>query len=367
MVRKYLLWFTVCAFAVLLPMASDAQETEGADEQAGQGEYFLGVVEEVRPTTKVKILKGKEKGSVVEINDDVQSSVPAYQTFNLGQKVIVTGVEIGGQQAYFITDHYRLWPLAWILIIFFALVFVCARWRGLASLLGLVVSILILIKFVVPQILQGRNPLLISLVGALLIAVFSIYPAHGFNKRTSVALLSTIVTLGVSAGVAIAFVQFAHLFGVGSEETFFLTVGPLEDLNLKGLLLGGIIIGTLGVLDDVTTTQTATVAELLGANPDFSRRELMRRAMVVGREHITALVNTLALAYAGVALPLFLLFSVNEPQPLWVIVNGEMIAEELIRTLVGSSALVLGVPLSTLFATLIFKQNKLRNNDSRLK
>jgi len=146
------------------------------------------------------------------------------------------------------------------------------------------------------------------------------------------------------------FVEGSQLLGLGSEEAMFLQLDPSLTLNLQGLLLSGIIIGTLGVLDDVTASQAAVVDEISKANESLGFKELYKRGLSVGHEHIAALVNTLFLAYAGAALPLFLLFYINKTQPLWVILNGELIAEEIVRTMVGSSALVLAVPITTALA-----------------
>jgi uncharacterized membrane protein len=146
-----------------------------------------------------------------------------------------------------------------------------------------------------------------------------------------------------------------HLTGGGTEEAFYLQIGVLSTLNLRGLLLGGIIIGALGVLDDITTAQTAAVDEISKANPSLRFEELVKRGHSIGREHITSLVNTLALAYVGASLPLLLIFSAAHSEPLWVLLNREYIIEELVRTLIGSITLILGVPISTLLAALFLR------------
>jgi uncharacterized membrane protein len=196
----------------------------------------------------------------------------------------------------------------------------------------------------VPRILAGDNPFLTTLVGSIIIVTVSLYLAHGFNHRTSIALLSTSVTLALAIALAVLFVHLAKLFGLGTEDAYFL-IAANQTINLQGLLLGGIIIGTLGVLDDITTAQTAVVAELKRAKPDLSRHELYKRSLTVGHEHIASLVNTLVLAYAGTSLPIFLLFTLNRTEPIWTILNSEFVAEEIVRTLVGSSALVMSVVL----------------------
>lgn len=206
-----------------------------------------------------------------------------------------------------------------------------------------------------------------SMIGALVIALFSIYLAHGLNRRTTIALISTLLTLGIASGLAILFVKAGKLFGLGSEEAFYIQqLGSLADLNLQGLLLGGIILGALGVLDDITTAQTAAVYEIKRANSALTVRELYNRGISVGREHISSLVNTLFLAYAGASLPLFLFFTVGgSTQPLWVTLNSEFIAEEVVRTLVGSIALMLAVPITTFLAANYFGNRPVEQNSSQ--
>jgi uncharacterized membrane protein len=196
------------------------------------------------------------------------------------------------------------------------------------------------------------------MAGSFAIVLVSLYLAHGFNKRTSVALLSTILVLFLAIGLSFLFVSATMLHGNGSEEAIYLQINPGQNINLQGLLLGGIILGALGVLDDITTGQAAAVDEIHKANPSLSRKELYKRGLSIGHEHIASLINTLALAYAGVALPLFLLFSLNHAAPFWTLLNSEGVAEEIVRTLVGSTVLVLAVPISTHFAAYFFAKDK---------
>lgn len=307
----------------------------------------------------IEIIKGDLKGTKLEIRHGGGTDLPAYQRVKKGEKVVIAKTEFLGEVEYYIADKYRLNALLTILLIFFAIVISFSRWKGLASIVGLVITILILVQFIVPRIIEGHSPLWTGFIGAVIIALLSLFAAHGFNKRTAVALVSTLLTLVVASLLALLFVSFAKLFGIGTEEAFYLQLSPLQTINLQGLLLAGIVIGALGVLDDVTTAQTAAVEELKKANASFSFSELYHRGLSVGKEHIASLVNTLVLAYAGTSLPLFLLFSTNKTQPLWTLLNSDFMAEEIVRTLVGSTALVLAVPISTLLAAYFFaKQNK---------
>lgn len=273
-----------------------------------------------------------------------------------GQKIVVERLDrADGSVRLLSREPYRLpWVFA-LLGAFFLLAIAFAGRIGLMSIIGLAVSVAILALFVVPSIGSGQNPLVVSFAGAVAIACTSLYLAHGFNLRTSVALLSTLITLALSLLLSIVAVRLTQLTGGGSEETVFLQLGALQTVNLRGLLLGGIVIGALGVLDDITTTQTAAINEIKRANPRMTRTQLYRAGLSIGREHIASLVNTLALAYAGASLPLLLLFWSDANAPWWVILNNESLVEEIVRTLVGSMTLTLAVPISTWFAVRLLK------------
>jgi uncharacterized membrane protein len=324
---------------VLAVLSEDAQTIAGASQ--------------IEQTVSVR-LDGARSGAVVQATYTDVMGAERARVLRAGDRVVVARAQDLGQTAYYVVDRYRLPPLIMIALLFVVMTVALSRLRGLSSIVGLAITVVVLVQFIVPRILAGENPLVISVGGALVIAFVSIYLAHGFNRRTTIAVISTLITLGIAATLAIAFVSLASLFGAGSEEAFYLQLG-LQVVNLRGLLLGGIILGALGVLDDITTGQAAAVQEISLANPALGPRELYRRGLSVGTEHITALVNTLFLAYAGASLPLFILFTVNVDQPMWVTVNSEFVAEEIVRTLVGSSALVLAVPITTLLAARLLR------------
>ncbi len=314
------------------------------------------LVQEIR----IRILNSEEKGKEVTAQNSILSNTPDGFKLKEGDRIVVLK-NVGPNGArYYATDLYRIPPLLIILALFIALVIYFGRLKGFMSVVGLAFSIFVIAKFIVPNILAGKDPFIISLTGALLIVTVAIYLAHGFTRRTTIAYVSTLVTLGIATILSALFVSVGKLLGTGSETALYLQLGA-DAVNLRGLLLGGIIIGTLGVLDDITTAQSAVVDELKKANPAFDLKDLYHRGLSVGKEHIAALVNTLALAYAGAALPLFLLFSLNTTFPLWVTINGQDIAEEVIRTLVGSMALILAVPITTFFAAVYFSRTKRRS------
>lgn len=318
-----------------------------------QEESFGGVVRSVQEV-ELEILGGVDAGRVITIENGILNNRDDMRLL-VGETVIMQQlIRPGGDVDYLLREKYRLHSILVLVLFFFVLGVLLGGRVGFTSVAGLAVSIAILMLFVVPKIITGSNPLVISLTGSAGIAVTSLYLAHGYNRRTTIALISTIITLILSTVLAVVFVHLGKLFGMGSEESVFLQIGVLQEVNLRGLLLGGIIIGALGVLDDITTSQTAAIDELSKANHKLGFLELYRSGTSIGREHIASLINTLALAYVGASLPILLLFSVNQDAPWWVIVNSEFVAEEIIRTLVGSCTLLLAVPISTWMAAKSF-------------
>lgn len=303
---------------------------------------------------QLRILSGPDTGLDMQIENGILPN-RADMRLRTGETIIMQRLEQpSGEVQYLVREKYRLHVLLLLTLAFFALGFLLGGKTGVSAIIGLAASIGVIYFFIVPQIVAGRQPLLISCIGAVLIACSSIYFAHGFNRRTTIALFSTGITLLCSVCTAVVFVWFAKLFGMGTEETMFFQTGPLQTVDLRGLLLGGIIIGALGVLDDITTAQTAAIDELSKANPKLGFAELYKAGTSIGREHIASLINTLALAYAGASLPLLLLFFTGTDTPWWVILNSEFLAEEIVRTLVGSITLLLAVPISTWLAAKMF-------------
>lgn len=273
------------------------------------------------------------------------------QKIRIGETIVlVKNNNFEGGDAYFIADRYYLPAFLGIGILFFIAVVVCGGLRGLSSFMGLIASVAILLLYIAPALLSGHNALLVSFVGASCIGIVSLYLGHGLSIKTTIALIATLITLSIASGFAMASVHVTGLMGIASEESFLLNL-KIATLNIRGLLLAGIVIGMMGVLDDVTTGQTAAVYELRQANPQLGFKELYRRGTAIGREHIASLVNTLVLAYAGASLPVFLYLIVqSEQSPWWMVLNQSIIAEEIVRTLVGSMALVLAVPITTSLA-----------------
>jgi uncharacterized membrane protein len=265
--------------------------------------------------------------------------------------VVPPGAPAGSVPEYSLSDFERRAPMLWLAIAFALLVVLFGRVRGALSLAGLLVSLAVVLVFIVPAILEGESPLAVALVGSFAIMLAAIPLAHGLGPKSLAAVLGTGGSLLLTAGLAVLFTDLTHLTGLSSEEATLLQIND-ANLSLEGLLLAGMVIGALGVLDDVTITQASTVLALRGADPSASFRALYSRAIAVGRDHVSATVNTLVLAYVGAALPVLLIFSSSE-LGFFDAVNVEQVAKEIVAMLVGSIGLIAAVPLTTALAAVL--------------
>jgi uncharacterized membrane protein len=269
-----------------------------------------------------------------------------------GDAILVTWFPVGeGDVAFAFYDYRRGGSMIWLLALFVASVLVLGRWRGVGALGGLAFSLLIIVVFTLPAILDGSNALIVALATASAIAFAALFLAHGFGLATTVALVSTFASLAITALLAWGFVGATQLTGL-SDDTSVMLGGLADGIDARGILLAGIVIGALGVLDDVTVTQVSAVWELKRARPELGVGELVRPALRIGRDHISSTVNTLFLAYAGAALPLLLFFT-EAGQGIRGVVTRELVATEVVRALVGSIGLVAAVPISTWLAAVV--------------
>jgi uncharacterized membrane protein len=297
----------------------------------------------------VRLLEGPDRGEQVAVEVSEGTGVPRLDK---GASVVLGRAPDAESTAdYYFADYQRDRPLLLLGALFALAVVVLGRWRGLFALAALAVSLLVIVLFVLPAILDGRSPLAVAIVGAAAIMFVALYLTHGVNAQTTTAVLGTLVSLALTAVLASIFVGASRFTGLASEEANFLQAAAGQ-VNVRGLLLGGIVIGSLGVLDDVTVTQASAVWQLHRADPTQSARALYRAALRIGRDHIGSTVNTLVLAYAGASLPLLLLFTLSS-QPVGAVVTGEVVAEEVVRTLVGSVGLVASVPVTTALAAAV--------------
>ncbi|HYZ09799.1 MAG TPA: YibE/F family protein [Pseudonocardiaceae bacterium] len=298
---------------------------------------------------------GEASGATIEQVLPDEPSTPSVAT---GDRVVLafTGGDPADPSSYQVRDFQRSAPMLWLAVLFAVAVVLLGRWKGLASLAALGFSFGVLLVYLLPAILAGSDPVVVGVLGAGVIMFGTLYLSHGVSARTSTAVLGTLLSLGLIGLLGSAFSAATRLTGLGADTANLIAVLG-TGIDARGLLLAGVVIGALGVLDDVTMTQTSAVWELRRANPDLSSRELYTAALRIGRDHIASAVNTLALAYAGAALPVMLAFSVSG-QSFGTLITAQDVAQEVVRTLVGSIGLVAAVPITTLIAAVVARRDE---------
>jgi uncharacterized membrane protein len=296
----------------------------------------------------ISITDGPGAGTTVAV--DLPQG-PGAPTVHQGDQVVLgyTPASAGIPAQYVVVDHQRGKGMLAMLAICGAVIVAFGRWRGFTAIIGLIVSFAMLLLFVLPAILNGESPLLVAIVGSAAIMFAVLYLTHGFSVHTSVAVLGTLAALVLTGLLGAAFTALTQLTGFGSEESMYLSIAQGQ-VDMRGLFLAGIIIGALGVLDDLTVTQASTVAEL--AQSPTTRWELYRAGTRIGRAHVASAVNTIVLAYAGASLPLLLLVAIGG-RSFGDLVTSEFLAQEIVRSAVGTIGLVAAVPITTGLAALV--------------
>jgi uncharacterized membrane protein len=310
---------------------------------------------------KAKILQGDKKGEIVSFDNDYVQ-LKKGDVFFLSYTVRADG----GTPYYSVQEPDRLPTLYFFAALFILLVLLVGGKQGLRGLISLGGSFALILYVLLPGILHGYSPILLAVGVSSLIIVLGSYITHGFNKTTSSAVIGMIITVIVTGILAYIAVHSARFTGYGTEEAFYVSLNARGHIDLLGLLLGGIMIGLLGVLYDVAISQAISVEELHHIAPHIPKSTIFKRAMRIGREHIGALVNTLAIAYAGASLPLLLLFS-TPPVQIELTINREIFATEIIRILIGSIGLILAVPITTFLATLFLVKVKKNVDGAKIK
>ncbi len=372
--KRFYIFFLIFLFLLALPV-------HAADQQADQGQLLQDKIttvkaqvievtkDEVRnvpgtdvsspyQTLQVQILEGPNKDKVVTVEND-------YIKLNKGDLFYLSDTVRGdtGAEYYSVADPYRLPTIYLFTGIFVVLVLLVGGVQGLRGLLSLFGSFALILYVLIPGILQGYSPVLVSIGVSSCIIILGSYITHGFNKTTSSAVVGMIITVIITGGLAYGAVHMSKLTGFASEEAVYLNLNNRGHIDIVGILLGGIMIGLLGVLYDVAIGQAISVEELHHIAPHISKGKIFRRALRIGREHIGALVNTLAIAYVGASLPLLLLFSQSSTS-VSLLMNREIFATEIIRTLIGSIGLVLAVPVTTLLAVFMLVKVSTTNDST---
>ena len=350
--------------AVLIPSLSTAQELHRDYQEVASAEVLEIISETERQITgtdatanvqvaRILLTSGKRAGEEVEVENEVVTLEP-------GDKIFVNLVEtIHGDQYITYFDYERRPPLLFIIGLFVAILLFFTRWHGVRALLSLAVSAAAIFFLLIPALLAGYPPVLtiFSIAGVILFVV--LFGTHGLNARSVTAFVGTLSSVIVTGLFTIVMMGYLRFTGFSADASVYLNFATDGKLDLSALLLGSIIIGILGVLDDVSITQASVVQELKAANQSLGFSELYNRAIKVGRDHIGSLVNTLALAYAGVALPLILLYTKTQSD-WWLSLNQEVIAVELVRIFIGSMGLILAVPATTAVAAWYFSTREVK-------
>ena len=306
---------------------------------------------------KILITKGDKKGEEI-ISESGNQPMGHVNRYRVGDSILISQTIDGeGNDIYYIVDYIRTKSLGILFAIFTILAVLVGKKKGFLSLVSMALSFTVIFLFLLPQIQQGKDPILIAILTSMVIIPITFYLSHGFNRKTTMAIVGTIIALIITGVLSLIFTNIAHLSGAESEEIFFLQGANNKVYNLRGLLLAGILIGTLGIMDDITISQTSIVHQLYDLKNDITTGELFKRSLQLGRDHIASMINTLVLVYAGASMPLLLLF-MNESRTFSEVISLEIVATEVVRTLVGSIGLILAVPITTYLACHFVKRSK---------
>lgn len=313
-------------------------------------EFLPNTGDVTAPDVRLLILDGPKKGKTIDGYLQGPSGQQALPRYQVGDEVIVNDSLQPDSTFISVADLYRIPALALLLAVFAVAVTAVGGWRGVRSLIALALTLAVIVKIVVPLIIAGWDPAGVAIVAATLVTIVTFVLTEGIRAQTFAAAIGTFASLALVAVLAVVFDTIARFTALrGSEDVLYLQAVGLPNINIGGLVLAAIIFGALGILDDVTVTQAATVTELHDASPNLGRLGLARRAMNIGRSHIAATVNTLVLAYVGASLPLIVLFAAGRQDPL-LTASMEHVAVEVVRAVVGSIGIVAAVPLTTAVA-----------------
>jgi uncharacterized membrane protein len=318
-----------------------------------EGQITLGEVTQPYQILQVNLTEGEHAGTLLQIDYGTRQIRTDMIPISVGDRLLVTVSSLpDGTLAAHFTDFYRSNSLLLLFGIFVLTSILVSGWKGVRSIVGIMLSLAVIILIILPGIQQGNDPLVTTIFGSFFFVSFSLYIIYGWNMKTHAAVLGSFIALVMIGLLAVFFVDYAQLTGYGDENMFYITQLTDSTLNVRSLLLAGILIGTLGVLDDLVIAQSSAVFELYRNNPKQNFKQLFKSAMNIGKDHIAATVNTLVLAYAGASLPMLLLFSFRNVN-IGLATNIEFIAEEIVRTMVGSLGLFAAVPVTTALAAVI--------------
>jgi uncharacterized membrane protein len=352
----FLLVFTFIFSSFVFPVL--AQQSEGMISFKAQVIEILDEAKKEREdgsifkqqNLKLKALEGEREGEEFIYYGISDIEVASEKSYKIGDKVFVDVFTADNkEETVYVTEYVRSQALWYLVIIFIVVFLVIGKTKGIRALLSLVLTFVIIIKFMLPLILAGHDPFFVSLIGGLLIMTLVIYLTEGWQKKSHLAILSVLASLLITLVLSLIFTNLSRLTGMAQEETVFLLgLGDLS-INFKGLLLAGMLIGAIGVLDDIIVSQIEAVERIYEANPNLPTKKVFSLAFKIGNTHLGTMVNTLFLTYAGAALPLLLIFILGQETGLSLAraLNSEVITTEIIRTLVGSIGVMSAMPIAT--------------------
>lgn len=367
---KHLLTTILLGIALLFPFSSAHAQQTLIDAPADDGFFRATVISIESPEDdpfsiyQAELTSGPQKGQVVDVYQESVRGLQIHQDVVAGEEIVVVASSLS-VYPYEFYDRYRTNRVWLILVMFAAIVVGVTGKKGIRALIGLALTLSVIGGIIFPLLERGPFSTFMSIfLGAIAILIISLYISHGWKRKTHIALASSIISLLFATAFGLLAIWLVGLLGQGSQEAIYLQLGNLDHISLRGLLLGAMILGAVGVLDDVTIIQSSAVEELQQANPSLSSLELYKRSLRIGHEHIVSMVNTLFIAYAGAALPLLLFYAVQQDiaTPLWVVFNSEAVMEELLRSIVGSAALVISVPLSSAIAAYLYAKDYVKKS-----
>jgi uncharacterized membrane protein len=312
--------------------------------------FYQGVVEKIESDGKMmRIAIRTDEEGTKEVKIPTFADKTIGMTYTPGDKILVSKQVVDGQEHYAVSERDRSTGYAALIALFAALVILIGRLKGLLSLIAMLLTGVVITQFTIPQIIEGVDPIIVSMLTAAVVIPVTFYFSHGLNRKTTLAIYATILALFVTGLLSLVFMKVIMLTGMSSDEADAVFFRFGSKLRLSDVLIAGMIISAMGVLDDVTISQVSIVQTVRKLRPDLKPIHLFATAMEQGRDHIASLVNTLLLVYAGAALPLFILVTKTDT-PWWVVLQKETIAEEIVRTFVSSIGIILAVPIATAIA-----------------
>jgi len=366
---KKFLFILIILISLLFPLSNKVSAEEATEEitqssyQALPMDFYYAEVDKVREKDymentfiQVTLLIKQEGEEDKKVKVDLTPDQLVFKKYHIetGDKLIVRCFEQGGEEYCDIVDTQRKTQLIWLIIFFIAIIIVIGRWKGLSSLIYLSVSVGVVLFFIIPRIITGANILHTTMIGVWCFILPSTFIAHGFTKKTLIAVVSMFFSTILIWLLSFYFIEWSKIFGATSEELFRFVTMSNNQIDLRGLLLAGILIGALGLVDDVCYAQVASTYEINRANPKYSWRELYASVMKIGRHHIISITNTLFLAYVSVSLSTILMIF-TYAIPAEIAVQREMIATEIVRAIIGTGVVVMIIPLTTIMAVFYLK------------